>query len=110
MINKKSINKVILIGNVGNLPEVRYTKEGNPVSTFSLATHELKREEQEHTEWHHIVAWGKVGEFVEEYIKKGQLVCVEGRLRTRKWTSKEGINVSKTEIIANNVVPLDWKP
>ena len=110
MINKKSINKVILIGNVGNLPEVRYTKEGSPVSTFSLATHELKREEQEHTEWHHIIAWGKVGEFVEEYIKKGQLVCVEGRLRTRKWTSIEGINVSKTEIIANNVVPLDWKP
>ena len=110
MINKKSINKVILIGNVGSLPEVRYTKEGSPVSTFSLATHELKKEEQEHTEWHHVVSWGKIGEFVEEYIKKGQLVCVEGRLRTRKWVSKEGISLSKTEIIANNVVPLDWKP
>ena len=114
MINKQSINKVILVGHVGNVPDVRYTKEGRPVSTFSLATHELLKkapseEGEKHTEWHNILAWGKIGEFVEQYIKKGQLVCVEGKLRTSKWESKEGINLSKTEIIASNVVPLDWK-
>ena len=115
MINKKSINRVILVGNVGNSPDVRYTKEGRPVATFSLATHELikhspSEEGEEHTEWHNILAWGKVGEFVERYIKKGQLICVEGRLKTNKWKSKEGPSLSKTEIIAANIVPLDWKP
>lgn len=113
MINKKSINKVILVGNVGNVPEVRYTQLGRPVANFSLATHELKKSSQEgaleHTEWHNIVAWDKIGAFVEEYVKVGQLLCVEGRLSTRKWTSKEGIALSKTEIIASSVVPLDWK-
>ena len=113
MINKKSINKVILVGHVGSAPEIRYTKEGRAVSTFSLATHELKKtameEGSEHTEWHNILAWGSVGEFAEQYIKRGQLVCVEGRLRTNKWTSKEGVSLSKTEIIANNIIPLDWK-
>lgn len=109
MINKKSINKVILIGHVGNAPEIRYTKEGTPVASFSLATHELQNEEKEHTEWHNIIVWGKLGGFVEQYIKKGQLVCIEGRLKTRKWTAKEGHGLSKTEIISSNVVPLDWK-
>ena len=110
MINKKSINKVILIGNVGNHPEIRHTKEGTLVASFSLATHEFRKEGQAHTEWHNIVAWGKSGEFVEQYIKKGQLVCIEGRLRTQKWVSKEGIGLSKTEILTTSVVPLDWKP
>ena len=109
MVNKKSINKVILIGHVGSAPEVRYTKEGTLIASFSLATHELQNEEKEHTEWHNIIAWGKNGEFVEQYIKKGQLLCIEGRLKTQKWLAKEGHPLSKTEIIANNVVPLDWK-
>ena len=109
MVNKKSINKVILIGHVGNAPEVRYTKEGTLIASFSLATHELQNEEKEHTEWHNIIAWGKNGEFVEQYIKKGQLLCIEGRLKTQKWLAKEGHYLSKTEVIASNVVPLDWK-
>ena len=109
MINKKSINKVILIGHIGNAPEVRYTKEGTLIASFSLATHELQNDEKNHTEWHNIIAWGKIGEFVDQYIKKGQLVCIEGRLKTRKWTAKEGHTLSKTEIISTNVVPLDWK-
>ncbi len=113
MINKKSINKVILVGHVGGSPETRYTKEGVAVSSFSLATHELKKapqnDNEEHTEWHNILAWGNIGEFVEQYVKKGQLICVEGRLRTSRWTSKEGSALSKTEIIANNIIPLDWK-
>ena len=113
MINKKSINRVILVGHVGNSPETRYTKDGRAVSTFSLATHEFKKnlsgEEEEKTEWHNILAWGTFGEFAEQYIKKGQLVCVEGRLKTSKWLSKEGASLSKTEIVANNITPLDWK-
>ena len=72
MINKKSINKVILIGHVGNHPEMRYTKEGSPIATFSLATHEFRKsvseDEKEHTEWHNIVAWGNMGEFAEQYV------------------------------------------
>ncbi len=108
MINKKSINKVILIGHVGNLPDVRYTRDGLIVVSFSLATHELQSE-KEHTEWHNIVALGSLGSFVEERIKKGQLLCVEGRLKTRKWESKDGFSLSKTEILASSVVPLEWK-
>ena len=73
MINKKSINKVILVGHVGNNPDIRFTKEGHLVASFSLATHELKKEGNEHTEWHNIVAWAKMGEFVEQYIKKTPL-------------------------------------
>ena len=110
MINKKSINKVILIGHVGVSPEGRATKDGVVVVSFSLATHELQgRTEKEYTEWHNIVAWGKTGEFVEQYIKKGQMICVEGSLRTRKWKDKNDINHSITEVFATNVIPLDWK-
>ena len=114
MINKKSVNRVILVGHIGSSPETRYTKEGRAVATFSLATHELKKtssgEDLEHTEWHNILAWGNMGEFAEQYIKKGQLVCIEGRLKTGKWESKEGVTLSKTEIIANNITPLEWRP
>ena len=109
MINKKSINKVILVGHVGNSPNVRFTKDGVLVASLSLATHEAKKNDEEHTEWHNIVAWGKVGEFVEQYLKKGQLVCVEGAIRTRKWESKDKVSHSITEIFANNIIPLEWK-
>ena len=114
MINKKSFNRVVLVGHVGSAPETRYTKAGSAVSTFSLATHELKKtiseEEKEHTEWHNILAWGNMGEFAEQYIKRGQLVCIEGRLKTSKWESKEGLSLSKTEIVANSITPLEWRP
>ena len=109
MINKKSINKVILVGHVGNDPDVRFTQNGHLVASFSLATHEMKKGNIEHTEWHNIVAWAKIGEFVEQYIKKGQLVCIEGSIRTRKWTDKSDAVHSITEIFANNVIPLEWK-
>ena len=111
MINKKSINKVILIGHVGNTPEVRFSKEGTCFASFSLATHEIRKgkDSEEHTEWHNILALGKFGEFAENYIKKGQLVCVEGRLSTKKWKAKDGAVRNSTEIIANNLIPLDWK-
>ena len=112
MINKKSINKVILVGHIGGLPEVRFSKEGTCFASFSIATHEIRKTktgDEEHTEWHNILALGKLGEFVENYIKKGQLVCVEGRLSTKKWIGKDGSQRSSTEIIAGNLVPLDWK-
>lgn len=110
MINKKSINRVILIGHVGENPEGRATKEGVTVVSFSLATHEVQaRTDKDHTEWHNIVSWGKTADFVEQYIKKGQLICVEGALRTRKWTDRDSHVRSVTEIFANNVIPLEWK-
>ena len=113
MINKKSFNRVFLVGHVGGTPETRYTKAGSAVSTFSLATHELKKtaseEEKEHTEWHNILAWGNMGEFAEQYIKKGQLICIEGSIYTRKWTDKKGVIHSIAEIFANSAVPLEWK-
>ncbi len=112
MINKKSINKVILVGHVGGDPEVRFSKEGTCFASFSLATHEIRKnktEEESHTEWHNVLALGRLGEFAENYIKKGQLVCVEGRLSTKKWVGKDGAKRNSTEIIAGNLIPLDWK-
>ena len=111
MINKKSINKVILVGHVGNNPEVRFSKEGTCFASFSLATHEIRKgkEGEEHTEWHNILALGRFGEFAENYIKKGQMVCIEGKLSTKKWTAKDGALRNSTEIIASNLIPLDWK-
>ena len=109
VINKKSINKVILVGHVGNSPEVRFSKEGTCFASFSLATHELRKGDEEHTEWHNILALGKFGEFAENYIKKGQMICVEGKLSTKKWKTKEGSLRNSTEIVANNLIPLDWK-
>jgi single-strand DNA-binding protein len=112
MINKKSINRVILVGHVGSQPETRFSKEGSCFSSFSLATHEIrkiKNKEEEHTEWHNVLAIGKLGEFADKYIKKGQLVSVEGRLRTNKWLSKDGVKRNMTEIVATSLVPLDWK-
>tara|TARA_Y100000768_G_scaffold115710_1_gene85405 strand:+ start:835 stop:1176 length:342 start_codon:yes stop_codon:yes gene_type:complete len=112
MINKKSINKVILVGHVGNLPETRFSKEGSCFSSFSLATHEIRKinnRDEEHTEWHNVLALGRLGEFADKYIKKGQLISVEGRLRTKKWISKDGVARNMTEIVATSLVPLDWK-
>ena len=112
-MQKNSVNKAVLVGYLGASPEGRYTPAGRATVSFSLATNEFwvqpDGEQKTHTEWHNIIAWGKNGEFVEQYIKKGQLLCIEGRLKTQKWLAKEGHPLSKTEIIANNVVPLDWK-
>jgi len=112
MVNKKSINRVILVGHVGNIPEVRFSKEGTCFASFSIATHEIRKinnVDENHTEWHNILALGKMGEFAEKYLKKGQLISIEGRLSTKKWVGKDGISRNSTEIIATNLVPLDWK-
>jgi single-strand DNA-binding protein len=105
-----SLNKVILIGNLGRDPELRYTASGQPVATFTLATNEAwtnrNGEREERTEWHRIVAWGKLAERCSEYLSKGRQVYVEGRLQTREWEDKEGGKRRTTEITAQQLLML----
>ena len=103
-----SVNKVILIGNLGKDPELRYNPSGVAFCTISLATtrnwkNRESGEKQEETEWHRVVFSDKLAEIVGQYAKKGKPLYVEGRLRTRKWTDKEGKDVYTTEIIANEM-------
>lgn len=102
------VNKVILVGNLGRDPEVRFTKSGTAVASFSIATSETWKDKQsgekmEKTEWHRIVAWGKLGEICGEYLNKGKQVFIEGRLQTREWDDKEGNKRSTTEIVASTM-------
>ena len=101
------VNKVILVGNLGKDPEVRYTPSGQAVANFTIATNEnwtdKQGQKQERTEWHRIVVWGKAAELCGEYLSKGRQVYVEGRLQTREWTNKEGAKQYTTEVVANPV-------
>ncbi len=101
------VNKVILIGNLGADPEVRFTPSGQAVANFRIATNESwtdkNQQKQERTEWHRIVVWGKLGELCGEYLKKGRQAYVEGRLQTREWTDKEGKKNYTTEVVAQTV-------
>lgn len=104
----RGVNKVTLIGNLGNDPEVRYGKNGNAIANISLATAESWRdkdsgEQQERTEWHRIVFFGRLAEIVSEYLHKGSQVYVEGRLQTNKWQDKEGNDRYTTQIVANEM-------
>ena len=101
------INKAILIGNLGRDPEMRYTADGLAVANFTIATSEAWKdkntgEKKERTEWHRIVAFGKIGEICGEYLSKGRQVYVEGRLQTRSW-EKDGVTRYTTEIVASDV-------
>jgi single-strand DNA-binding protein len=102
------LNKVILIGNLGRDPELRYTASGQPVATFTLATTESwtnkSGERDQRTEWHRIVAWGKLAELAGEYLSKGRQVYVEGRLQTREWEDKEGQKRRTTEVNAQQLL------
>lgn len=102
-----SVNKVILIGNLGRDPELRYTQGGQAVANFTLATTERfsnrEGDRQERTEWHRIVAWGKTAELCAQYLAKGRSVYIEGRLQTREWEDKEGQKRRTTEITAQTV-------
>ncbi len=101
------VNKVILIGNLGADPEVRFTPAGAAVANFRIATNESwvdkNQQKQERTEWHRIVVWGKLAELCGEYLKKGRQAYIEGRLQTREWTDKENKKNYTTEIVANTV-------
>jgi single-strand DNA-binding protein len=102
-----SVNKVILIGRVGRDPEVRYIPSGVPVATFSVATDESFKskngEQQQHTEWHKVVAWNKLAEICGEYLTKGKLVYIEGSIRSRQWEDQSGNKRTSYEIIARNM-------
>lgn len=103
-----SINKVILIGNLGRDPEVRYTPSGAAVCNVTLATSrnwkdKTSGEKQEETEWHRVVFYDRLAEIAGEYLKKGRSVYVEGRLKTRKWQDKDGVEKYTTEVIANEM-------
>ncbi|MDH3627844.1 MAG: single-stranded DNA-binding protein [Acidobacteriota bacterium] len=109
-----SINKVILIGNLGKDPEIRYTTGGTPVANFTMATTERwsdpSGEKKEKTEWHRIVVWAKQAEFVGEYLKKGRQVYIEGSLQTREWTDRDGNKRYTTEVRAQRVQALGARP
>jgi single-strand DNA-binding protein len=101
-----SVNKAILVGRLGRDPETRYTSGGQAVANFTLATDETFKdragERQKRTEWHRIVVWGKLAEIVQQYLKKGMLVYIEGRIQTRQWEDKrDGQKRTTTEIVAN---------
>ena len=108
-----SLNKAILIGHVGNDPEVRHLEAGTPVANFRLATSETyKNREGERvtqTEWHNVVVWRGLAEVVEKYVTKGQLLYIEGRIRIRAWDDKDGNKRYTTEIVADNLQMLGRK-
>jgi single-strand DNA-binding protein len=102
-----SVNKVILVGRLGQNPEVRYTPSGAAVANFSVATNEAWTDKQgakqEKTEWHRIVVWGKLAELCSQYLTKGRQAYIEGRLQTRQWTDKDGQTKYTTEVHAQTV-------
>ena len=112
-MQKSSVNKVILVGHIGNKPEGRYTPSGTSTASFSLATNESwidsENNKQEKTEWHNIIAWNKLADFATEYLQKGQLIYIEGRLQTRTYKDKEDIQRWITEIVSTVITPLEWK-
>jgi len=103
-----SVNKVILVGNLGRDPETRYNPEGGAITNISVATTDTWKdkasgEKQERTEWHRVVFFSRLAEIAGEYLKKGSQVYIEGSLRTRKWTDKEGVEKYTTEIVADRM-------
>ncbi len=106
-----SLNKVMIIGNLGSEPEMRFTPNGNPVTSFRVATNRVyttpEGERKEETEWFTVVAWGRLAEQCNQFLTKGRLVYAEGRLRTHTWESQDGQKHYRTEIIANRVTFLD---
>ncbi len=101
-----SVNKVILVGRLGRDPETRYTGGGQAVANFSVATDETYKdkagERQKRTEWHKIVVWGKQAEIAQQYLKKGSLIFIEGRIQSREWQDKEGQKRTSFEVVATN--------
>lgn len=110
----RGVNRVIIIGNLGNDPEVRYMPTGGAVANITVATSESwtdkqTNEKKEHTEWHKVVFHGRLAEIAGEYLRKGSKVYVEGKLKTRKWQDQQGVERYTTEIIANEMQMLDGK-
>ena len=110
----RGLNKVLLIGNLGSDPEIKYTPSGTAIANFSLATSDRRKdasgEWEETTEWHRIVLFGKQAETGRDYLKKGSRIYLEGRIRTNSWDDQNGQKQSRTEIIGNSFLMLDGKP
>ena len=106
----RGLNKVMIIGNLGRDPEMRYTSAGRPVTTFTLAVsrswNSADGERHSDTEWFNVVAWGNLAEICKQYLTKGQQVYIEGRLQTRKWDDKEGVKHTSVEVVANEMMML----
>jgi len=106
-----SLNKVMIIGNLGSEPEMRFTPSGNPVTSFRIATNRVyntpEGERKEETEWFTVITWGRLAEQCNQFLGKGRLVYAEGRLRTRTWEGQDGQKHYRTEVIANRVTFLD---
>jgi len=106
----RGVNKVILVGNLGRDPEVRYIRDGTAVANLRIATSETwndaNGQKQERTEWHRVVAWGKLAEIAKEYMTKGRQIYVEGRLQTRSWDDREGNKRYTTEVRADQMIML----
>lgn len=104
----RGVNKVILVGNLGQDPEIRYTASGSPVATLSIATSDTWKDkntgqQQERTEWHRVVLWNRLAEIVSEYAIKGTKIYIEGSLQTRKWDDAQGVTRYSTEIVAGEM-------
>ncbi len=110
----RGLNKVLLIGRLGQDPEMRYTPSGRPLTKFQLAANRswttADGEKKTETEWFNIVAWGKLAEICNQYLTKGKLVYVEGRLHTRRWKDDDGANHSSVEVITQEMIILDGRP
>jgi single-strand DNA-binding protein len=111
---ERGLNKVMLIGNLGRDPEMRYTPNGKPVTSFSLAARRnwvsADGERHDETEWFNVVAWGNLAEICNQYLSKGQKVYVEGRLQTRSWEDESGQKHFRTEVVANEMIILTGRP
>lgn len=112
-MQKGSVNKVVLVGHMGANPETRFTPSGTAVANFNIATNESRKNTEgafvDHTEWHSCVLFGKRAEFAGEYLKKGQLIYIEGRLQTRSWEDDSGTKKYKTEVVGSEVTMLGKK-
>lgn len=111
----RGINKVIIVGNLGADPEMRYTASGTAVANLNIATSEEWKDKQagekkEKTEWHRVVMFGKLAEIAGEYVKKGQQIYIEGKMQTRKWQGQDGQDRYTTEIVANEMQMLGGRP
>jgi len=110
----RGVNKVILVGNLGNDPEIKYTQDGKCITRISVATSESWKDkdgnQQERTEWHRVKAFGRLAEIMGEYLKKGRQVYIEGQLRTEKYTDKNGVEKYTTDIIADELQMLGGNP
>jgi len=107
----RGLNKVMIIGNLGKDPEMKYSQDGKPITTFSVAVSRTWKspdgQQQEETEWFRVVAWERLAETCNEYLRKGSKVYIEGRLKTRKWTAQDGQERQITEVIASDMQMLD---